>query len=254
MKSVLVTLFVAASLISSAQNVGINTSTPEATLQVVGSPASTGVADGIIPPKLTGNELKGKDAVYLAAKIGAMVYVTAAASPTTTKTANVTAAGFYYFDGNVWQPAGRPIRAGQLVNSVFIDDPAMLLAANFSGDTFANLVSYSYTPVHNSSTIMVQYHNSSYTINGGQGPTLDEFQSQITINGSTITTNTQQPSQVNSVNSTFRTGSLFPIACVSSTTGTGAITINIQVRKSSGDDQINFNGTNGTLVIQEIAR
>ncbi|MDR1763559.1 MAG: hypothetical protein LBR64_06375, partial [Dysgonamonadaceae bacterium] len=60
-------------------------------------------ADGIIAPVLTGNELKGNDSKYGTDQTGAIVYVTAAASPTTTKTANVTAAGYYYFDGSVWQ-------------------------------------------------------------------------------------------------------------------------------------------------------
>lgn len=256
MKSVFLILVLTISISVSAQNVGINTNSPEATLHVAGSPTATNVADGVIPPKLTGNELKAKDNAYTTAKNGAMVYVTAAASPTTTKTANVTEAGFYYFDGSVWQRVVRSTTPtpGQLLNSVFIDDPAMVLPGSFSSETFTNLVSYSYTPVYSSSKIMVQYHNSSYTINGGQGPSIDEFQSQVSIGGSGVTVNTQQPSQLNTVNSTFRTGSLFPIAGVSSTTGTGAITINIQVRKSSGDDQINFNGTNGTLIIQEIAR
>lgn len=103
MKSLFLFLVLAISISASAQNVGINTNSPEATLQVVGSPTTTTVADGIIPPTLTGNQLKDKDAVYLPAKAGAIVYVTAAASPTSTKTANVTAPGFYYFNGTAWQ-------------------------------------------------------------------------------------------------------------------------------------------------------
>jgi hypothetical protein len=73
---------------------------PKATLDVR---KGTEKADGIIAPVLTGNELKGNDAKYGTDQTGAIVYVTSAASPTTTKTANVTAAGYYYFDGTVWQ-------------------------------------------------------------------------------------------------------------------------------------------------------
>lgn len=254
MKSVFVTLFAITSIAVSAQNVGINTNTPEATLQVVGSPASTTTPDGIIIPSLTGDQLKAKDAAYTAAKTGAMVYITAAASSVTTKTTNVTAAGFYYFDGTVWQRTGRSTQAGQILNTVFIDDPAMVLPANFQSATFTDLITYSYTPVHNNSKIMVQYHNSSYTISGGMGPTVDEFQSQVVINGTVRTVNTQQPSQVNSVNSTFRTGTILPIAGVADNSGTAAITISVQIKRSAGDDGINFSGTNGTLIIQEIAR
>ncbi|MDR1764396.1 MAG: hypothetical protein LBR64_10695 [Dysgonamonadaceae bacterium] len=60
-------------------------------------------ADGIIPPVLTGNELKGNDSKYGTDQKGVIVYVTAAANPTTSKTINVTSAGYYYFDGSIWK-------------------------------------------------------------------------------------------------------------------------------------------------------
>ncbi|MFP3599495.1 hypothetical protein [Chryseobacterium sp. SIMBA_029] len=83
--------------------VGINTQAPKATLDVTASPTDATKSDGFIAPRLTGNELKAKDALYLAAQTGAIVYVTQAASPITTKTAKVTGTGYYYFDGSVWQ-------------------------------------------------------------------------------------------------------------------------------------------------------
>ena len=253
MKNLFLAALLASAFGASAQSVGVNTNTPATTLQVVGSPAATNVADGVMVPSLTGNQLKAKDAAYAAAQTGVMVYVTAAASPTTAKTANVTAAGFYYFDGAAWQRTGRSVQPGQLLNTVFVDDPSMLLPGNFSSGTFTDLISYSYTPVHNNSKIMVQYHNNSYTISGGIGPGDDEFQSQLLIpTGRTV--NTQRCSLNNTANASFRTGSLFPIAGVAENTGTTPIAIKVQVRRSSGDDNINFNGTNGTLIIQEIAR
>lgn len=84
-------------------NVGINTTTPQATLDIVGQPANPNKADGVIAPRLLGDELKAKDSFYGAVQTGSIVYVTAAAAPTTTKTVNVTAPGYYYFDGAVWQ-------------------------------------------------------------------------------------------------------------------------------------------------------
>ncbi len=252
MKNLFLAVLLAAAFSATAQSVGINTNTPAATLQVVGEPATATVADGVMIPSLTGNQLKAKDAVYTNARTGVMVYITAAASPTTAKTTNVSAPGFYYFDGAVWQRTGRSVQPGQLLNSVFVDDPPMSLPANFESGTFTDLISYAYTPVYNNSKIMAQYHNNNYSISGSTGSITDEFQSNILINGSSRTVNTQTSSRGNNITS-FRTGTLFPIAGVSNNTVTTAITIKVQVRRSAGDDYINFNGTNGTLIIQEIA-
>jgi len=232
--------------------VGINTNSPSTTLQVVGKPSTTTVADGVTIPSLTGDQLKAKDDNYTSSQSGTLVYVSSAVTSTSTKTANVNAAGFYYFNGTVWQRVANT-SSGQLLNTVFLDDPAMILPANFQSDTYTDLISYSYTPVSNNSKILVQYHNNSYTISGGVGPGADEFQSQLLMPTSR-TINTQLCSAANTGNSSFRTGSLFPISGVAENTGTTPITIKVQIRKSSGDDNINFNGTNGTLIIQEIAQ
>lgn len=93
--------------------VGINTTSPNATLDVSASATDLTRTDGLIAPKLKGTELKAKDANYDTAQTGAIVYVTEALDgnsttpepedDTTTKTVNVTSIGYYYFDGLVWQ-------------------------------------------------------------------------------------------------------------------------------------------------------
>lgn len=83
--------------------VGINTTSPKATLDVVAKSTDATTVEGIIAPRLSGNELKAKDALYGVNEKGALIYATAAASPTTAKTVNVTATGYYYFDGSIWQ-------------------------------------------------------------------------------------------------------------------------------------------------------
>ncbi|KQT26061.1 hypothetical protein ASG22_05125 [Chryseobacterium sp. Leaf405] len=82
--------------------VGINTELPKATLDVMATPADITKTDGLIAPRLTGNELKAKDGLYGADQLGTIIYATSAASPVTTKTANVTSSGYYYFDGSIW--------------------------------------------------------------------------------------------------------------------------------------------------------
>jgi hypothetical protein len=115
MKEILFLAILLASIGSTAQ-VGIGTNQPKATLDVVGKPTDAAVVDGVIAPRITGNELKAKDAIYLAPQTGAIVYATAAAVPTTAKTINVKAAGYYYFDGTVWIRIAAP--AAEAVGAV----------------------------------------------------------------------------------------------------------------------------------------
>lgn len=267
MKSIFTTLFISSSFIVSAQNVGVNTNTPASSLQVVGVPASAGVADGITFPKLSGDQLKAKDGSYNAPQQGTIVYVTAAAVPTTAKTINVIAEGLYIFDGSVWQASFRKLQ-GQFLNNIFIDNPGgtgvySSPTTPATGTTaWTNVISYTYTPLSGNSKILVQYINNNYTIGGNNGSVNDQIQTQLLIyptatpTTTPITLNTQTPTQgvfTNSNSADFRSGSLFPIAAVYSNTGTAQITILIQGRRSLGDDTVDIELTNGTLMIQEIS-
>jgi len=80
--------------------VGINTGSPQATLDVVGFPSDKNKLDGIIAPRLSGDQLRAK--TYTSAQNGAVVYVTAADSAPAGQTINVIIPGYYYFNGAVW--------------------------------------------------------------------------------------------------------------------------------------------------------
>lgn len=80
--------------------VGINTNVPNATLDVVGKPATPGSMDGIIAPNITGDQLRAK--TYSGLQTGALVYVTAADSTPTGQTTGVTTPGYYFFNGSRW--------------------------------------------------------------------------------------------------------------------------------------------------------
>ena len=83
--------------------VGIGTTSPATTLDVKGAPTNSTIADGMIAPTLTGNELKAKDAVYGSDHRGTIVYVSAAVTSASAKTTNVNSTGYFYYDGSVWQ-------------------------------------------------------------------------------------------------------------------------------------------------------
>lgn len=89
--------------ISVEGQVGINTQSPETTLEVVGKPNDTNHYDGIIPPRITGDQLALKN--YSSAKKGALVFVIAPATNLSGQVINITKSGLFYFDGSVWLPS-----------------------------------------------------------------------------------------------------------------------------------------------------
>lgn len=89
--------------------VGVDTASPKATLDVVAKATDTNIPDGIIAPRLTGNQLKAKDDAYTQAQNATIVYATSSVSGTPAgKTINVTNSGYYYYhqptaaDAGVW--------------------------------------------------------------------------------------------------------------------------------------------------------
>ncbi|MGE4514795.1 MAG: hypothetical protein AB7E26_13435 [Chryseobacterium sp.] len=99
--------------------VGINTKNPNATLDITPKTTDGSKPEGLLIPQLDGNSLN--TAAYGTAQKGVIVYAKSAASPTDTKTVNVTAEGYYYFDGSVWQKmAGTS--PGDTTNDAWIND------------------------------------------------------------------------------------------------------------------------------------
>ncbi|MFV0531288.1 MAG: hypothetical protein ACK5MD_07590 [Flavobacteriales bacterium] len=100
-KSVLTFAVLMQSILAFGQ-VGVNTQAPKATLDVVAKKTDGTTAEGVIAPRLTGDQIKAADAQYGVAQEGTLVYATVAVNNATTKTVNITKEGYYYFDGSVW--------------------------------------------------------------------------------------------------------------------------------------------------------
>lgn len=97
MKKIFFSIFILTSTIFSAQ-VGVNTESPKASLDVAGKPGDASAADGIVVPRLTGDQLKAKDAVYTVNQNGTIVYVTQPVSTASPKTVLVNEQGLYFYD------------------------------------------------------------------------------------------------------------------------------------------------------------
>lgn len=95
--------------LASHAQIGINNKNPKATIDVASTTGNNSVVDGIIPPKLSGDELYTKRNNYKADQKGTVVYVTAAATTPQGPTAHVTHKGYYYYDGLKWIRFGNNI-------------------------------------------------------------------------------------------------------------------------------------------------
>lgn len=87
--------------------VGINTALPNATLDVMVTPSST-APQGIIAPRLTGDEIKALNSQYTTDQTGVIVYATSAVTQPNNdpKTSVITSPCYYYFDGVKWNNLG----------------------------------------------------------------------------------------------------------------------------------------------------
>lgn len=108
--NLLAALFLIVASCNAYAQVGIGTTDPKSTLQVIGEPNTTTTADGVQIPALTLAQLDAKVAAYSADQDGTLIYVSdVSAGSTTTETINITTTGYYYYESssNTWNPVGK---------------------------------------------------------------------------------------------------------------------------------------------------
>lgn len=134
--------------------VGINTTTPHASLDIAGIGNDPTKIDGVIAPRITGDQLKNKDNLYTALQDGTIVYVTQPLLPaqTTAKTVSLLEKGYYSFDasrgaGGEWVRMFHRyplIEAGAVSGSANTGN-ALVLTSSSSSNGTATMVSKSFT-------------------------------------------------------------------------------------------------------------
>ncbi|MGE4514304.1 MAG: C-type lectin domain-containing protein [Chryseobacterium sp.] len=100
--------------------VGINTKTPYATLDIKAKSPGTN-PEGLIIPKLSGTDIQ--NGPYGTNQTGTLVYATAVPSAPNTVTAEITEPGFYYFNGTKWKKINS---SGRTISYTTIADPNIL--------------------------------------------------------------------------------------------------------------------------------
>lgn len=127
--------------ISFAQ-VGINTASPKTTLDVSATRDTSGVITnntqtfGLQAPRLTRAELTANTATYGTNQTGALIYITdVTGGDATGQRINVTAMGYYYFDGTVWQRLTQATNAVAPAISTLQCTTAYLSPSNYTPGT-----------------------------------------------------------------------------------------------------------------------
>lgn len=95
--------FISASTLKA--QVGINTTNPLVTMHVESTSTGASTAEGLLVPRLTLAQLISKDSKYLPLHDGTLIYITditGGNGGSGSKTQNVNATGYYYFNGTEW--------------------------------------------------------------------------------------------------------------------------------------------------------
>lgn len=100
--------------------IGINNIDPQTTLDITAKSTDGSRAEGLLVPRLTGDQIKSADSKYGSSQKGTIIFATSAVTISSSKTANIVAEGYYFFDGTMWQK----ITGVDITNDSWVNDPS----------------------------------------------------------------------------------------------------------------------------------
>lgn len=91
---------------SQAGRIGINTPDPKATLDITAKTNGSLHAEGLMIPRLTGDQIQTMTASIQSGSESLMIYATATPASPTSKVAKITQPGYYFWNGTSWESMG----------------------------------------------------------------------------------------------------------------------------------------------------
>ncbi|AZA98245.1 tail fiber domain-containing protein [Chryseobacterium joostei] len=86
--------------------IGINTPNPKATLDITAKTDGTSQAEGLMIPRLTGDQIQTMTANIQPGTESLMIYATASPASPTAKVSKITQPGYYFWNGTNWESMG----------------------------------------------------------------------------------------------------------------------------------------------------
>lgn len=143
--------------------------------------------------------------------------------------------------------------AGETINTAMYNftDLSMAGITTITSTTLTRIGNITYTPRSSSSFLWIEF-NANYDYSDGSN--VDDFWSNITVNGTEIAALNQR--YINATGGGSRSGAIFPISARYTNSTTSGIAITVQAKRGSADDNIRVygNSTSGYMRIQEIGR
>lgn len=93
-------------LYSQAGRIGMNTPDPKATLDITAKTDGRSQAEGLMIPRLTGDQIQTMTASIQPGTESLMIYATASPVSPTSKVAKITQPGYYFWNGSQWESMG----------------------------------------------------------------------------------------------------------------------------------------------------